>query len=826
MPQPSTSHPTSPLALAGVRVLEIGSGSALAYAGKLFADFGAEVIKLEDSEGDPLRTYPPLINTDGPELQSALFAWLNTNKRSVSLHSQNAQELEWLSRLAQSCDVVLDARALREGPAALQQSVSASTVPGTAPIEICLTWFGESGPYANFVGSEAVCRALAGAVYGSGAAEGPPHLPHDIQTGIVAGLAAFSSAIAALIGQGDGSRRYTLSIHEIVFSIVEMEAGMVQDGRHPLARLGINRFCTTHPGGIYETQSGWIGIFAHTLPQWVALCNAIGVPEHAADPRFASGPTRIQYADEIDHFLRPALLKKTAKEWFTLLGQVKFPAVLVPSMEELLKQQVHRERDAFVQVQAGSIKFEGVTAPFPLGDAGPLKGGITPVQGADNAYYRTDVALQPSRALPVAAQNQAPLRAIRVIDLTMGWAGPLATRTLADFGAEVIKVEGTQYPDWWRGTHYTEEFYRERQYEKNSNFAWLNRNKLGITLDLTQAEGRNLLLELIKTADIVIENYSSEVLPKLGLDYDTLAAVNSRLIMLSMPAFGAGNAWSQIRAYGGTLEQASGLPHYTGFAQNPPSLTSYAYGDPVGGWNGGAAALLALLVQARTGQGRHINLSQVEAMLPMTAPFLIEQSLTGQVSPRQGNHHSVHAPHNIYRCAGNDEWIVISIATDKQWQSLLRLLPARTLTRDAFLMDSASRCQHRVAIDDAIQSWTACNNAEELMQLLQSNHISAGVVRPIWSVLHDKHLLDTAFFQPVQRSYLGCYYTSVPWFRLQGQAPAVRCPPPTLGQHSKDVFRSILGMSQEQISALFSCGITGTEATRKSAKVTTDDAKA
>src|SRR5690606_10974922 len=357
-----------------------------------------------------------------------------------------------------------------------------------------------------------------------------------------------------------------------------------------------------HPGGIYRTREGWIGIFAHTGPQWATLCAAVGHPEHADDPRFMNGPTRIKHADEIDEFLAPALLTRTAREWFEDLGKAKFPAVLVPTMAELLAQQVHRERGAFVPVTAADSQFEGVVVPFPLGDAGPLPGGAAPLKGADNRFYRTDAALVSRAHRRPATVGLPALRKIRVIDLTMGWAGPLAARTLADFGAEVIKVEGTLYPDWWRGTHYNEAFYSERLYEKNANFALMNRNKLGITLDLTRQEGRAVLLDLVKTADIVIENYSTEVLPKLGLDYAALSKENDRLVMVSMPAFGAGNGWSTTRAYGGTLEQASGLPHHTGFPQNPPSLTSYAYGDPIGGWNGGAAALLSLLVQARTGK--------------------------------------------------------------------------------------------------------------------------------------------------------------------------------------------------------------------------------
>jgi crotonobetainyl-CoA:carnitine CoA-transferase CaiB-like acyl-CoA transferase len=811
-------EPISQLALSGVRVLEVGDGAALAYAGKLFADFGAEVIKVEEADGDILRSVPPLLMSTNAETQSALNAWLNTNKRSVTLGGRSIEEYAWLSRLARTCDVVLDARALTEGVEVLSRPIYGGSdgLDGTnVPIEVYLTWFGESGPYSQFSGSDAVCRALAGAVYGSGEANGEPHLPHDVQTGILAGLGAFSSAVSALLGQEDGSRRYVLSIHEIAFSSVEMEVGMVQDQRHPQARLGVNRFCTTHPAGIYETKEGWIGLFAHTGPQWTALCEAIGHPEHAVDPRFVNGPTRIKHADAIDAFLLPKLRNKTAKEWFEQLGRSKFPAVLVPTMDELLQQRVHRERGAFVPVKFGSTEFEGVVVPLPLGSCGPLAGGRAPLKGADNDYYRSEAALAPRCRRPRANVGLLPLRNIRIIDLTMGWAGPLASRTLADFGAEVIKVEGTQYPDWWRGTHYTEEFYRERLYEKNSNFALMNRNKLGITLDLTRPEGRAVLFDLVKTADLVIENYSTEVLPKLGLDYAALSKVNPRLMMVSMPAFGAGNAWSTTRAYGGTLEQASGLPHYTGFPQNAPSLTSYAYGDPVGGWNGGAAALVALFVQTRTGQGRHVNLSQVECMLPMAAPFLIEQSVSGNATLRKGNKHPVFAPHGVYPCAGDNAWLVVSVTNEAQWQALLNTIPDLTLELDKSPHDVAGRRAQRENIDRQISMWTQRRTADDAMHALQTAGVSAGVVRPIWTVFDDPHFKDRGFFKSTPRAYLGEYIATTPWYRERREPTHIVRPAPTLGEHSKEVFSRVLEMSVEQLSELESAGITGTVATKK-----------
>ncbi|WP_236675066.1 CaiB/BaiF CoA-transferase family protein [Piscinibacter sp. HJYY11] len=803
----------SELALHGLRVLEVGTGPALAYAGKLFADFGAEVIKAEAPDGDAWRQMPPLVGGE-----SALFAWLNTHKRSV-LARPSAIDGAWLARLARSCDVVLDARALTHGVGVLAQPVWAA-VPGEhTPIAVDITWFGESGPYARFNGSEAICRALSGAAHASGPKDGPPHLPHDVQTGIVGGLIAFSAAVGALIGRTDGSRRYTVSLHEAAFGTVEMEAGIVQDKRHP-GRLGVNRFCATHPTGIFETADGWIGIFSHTLPQWTTLCETLGRPEWARDPRFANGQARMAHADEIDAWLIEAFKTKTAAHWFQVLGAQKLPAVFVPTMDELLQQAVHRERGAFVPVQFGEHTVEGPVVPLRLDTAGPLPGGRAPSLGEHDAHYRGSGLQHSPQKLTPAPKQRLPLEGIRIVDLTMGWAGPLASRTAADLGAEVIKVESTVYPDWWRGTNFTDEFYRDRLYEKNSNFNLLNRNKLGVTLDLTHPDGKSLMLQLVAGADAVIENYSAEVLPKLGLDYAALKQINERLVMVSMPAFGLHNEWSDTRAYGGTLEQASGLPLYTGHPEGPPAMTSYAYGDPTGGFNAGAALLLALWAQQRTGQGRHLNLSQVEAMLPNTAPYLLEQSAHGAVSARENNRHPVHAPHGVYRCAGDDAWLLVSATGDAAWQSLCRVIGRADLGADATLATAAGRRAAHDRLDDAIAAWARSRNAHDAMHTLQHAGVAAGAVASMAEVLRDPHLRERGFFQPVERAHVGTYLATTPYFRPGPDALPLRRVSPTLGEHTREVLSRVLGVNPDRLATLDALGITGTAARPKAPKTT------
>ena len=216
----------------------------------------------------------------------------------------------------------------------------------------------------------------------------------------------------------------------------------------------------------------------------------------------------------------------------------------------------------------------------------------------------------------------------------MGWAGPVCTRTLADLGADVIKIEATQYPDWWRGVDRRPAYVLEQMYEKTIRYCIMNRNKRGITLDLTRPQGLALAKRLLADADLVVDNYSVEVLPKMGLGYDVLSKLNPKLVMMSMSAFGAGSVHRDCRAYGSTLEQGSGVPSVVGDANGPPVMSHTAFGDAVGGLNGCAAVLTALIHAKMTGKGQFIDLAQIECMMPFAAPWITAHSIDGK-APRE-----------------------------------------------------------------------------------------------------------------------------------------------------------------------------------------------
>jgi crotonobetainyl-CoA:carnitine CoA-transferase CaiB-like acyl-CoA transferase len=802
------------LSFEGVRVVEIGSGTALAFCGKIFADFGAEVVKIEPPGGAPERQHPPLVDIGGGHRESGYFAWLNTNKKSVTADLQNEADLARVRAIMADSDIVLDARAL--GPDGLQADLQIGrSRPGQT--EVRFTWFGDSGPYREFHATEAVARALAGVIHLTGPAEGPPYIPHDTQSGITVGLAAFATAAAGYLGRGQGAHRYVLSVQEALLHIIEMDIGLALAGRGQ-PRLGINRFGGNYPASIYPTTDGNLGIFVANAPQWRGLCKVLGRPELGTDPNFADGAQRIARAEEIDAIITPIVATRPASEWFQLAMKERLPVVIVPTMEQLLKQEVHRERGAFVPVRIGEANFEGPTLAQRLGQGGPLPGGRAPLAGEHNACYATDHETESSAITDaVPSSGKPPLAGMRVIDLTMGWAGPFAARHLADMGAEVIKVESISYPDWWRGMNFTDAFYAEKEYEKSGHFNMMNRNKLGITLDLTTKQGIAIFKEMVATADALIENYSAEVLPKLGLQYSVLSEINPRLVMVSMPAFGSNNAWSNTRAYGGTLEQACGLPMVSGREDWPPTMSSYAYGDPMGGFNATASLLAGLAYRQKTGSGCLVDLSQIEGMLSLVAPSIIEQSAHGKVGPRLGNRHPRYSPHGCFRCKGDDDWIVIAVANDAQWKSLCRVMGRSDLAQDAALETVSGRRKLEDEIEAAIEQWTREHSADHAMNLLQAGGVPAGVARTPGRLPEEPHLVQSGFWRVAERPFPGVHLQAGTFFRENGKPAPIRNPAPTLGQHNRRVLHELFGIEEERLAELEARGIIGTQAVRKKA---------
>ena len=762
--------------LSGVRVVEIGALPAGAYAARLFADFGAEVIKVEPAGGDPTRSFPPLI-----EGGSGWFAYLNYGKKSVL-----ADKVD-LDALLRGADVLID---------------STGTDHGTQPdlVTVDLSWFGKSGPYRDFKASDAVCRALAGFVQLIGPAEGPPLTLPDYQSAIMGGLSAFIPAMASLLGRQ--SLRYEVSVHEATIALAEYQAIEAWATGTPQKRWGFNRFTPTYPMGVYRCKQGWIGITIVTPAQWKSFCDLLGMPDLGRHPQYVMGGERLAHADELEARFVPRFLDRTAEEWFTSGLELRLPFAIVPNMEEVLGWPVFRDRKAIVPIKMGDRTVEAPGSPFHLTRTPPNFGGTVPEFGEH------DGAIVPRQAPASTATKSRPLEGLRIVDLSMGWAGPICTRNLADLGADVIKIEACGYPDWWRGVDNRLDTVTQRLYEKSSRFNIMNRGKRAITLDLTVPDGVALAKALVKEADAVIENYSAEVLRKFGLDYAKLIKVNPSLVMVSMAAFGASGPWRETRAYGSTLEQGSGLPSVGGRAQDPPMMNHLAYGDAVGGLNACSAMLVALLHRRETGEGQFIDLSQVQCMLPFTAAWAIEQSANGHVAPRAGNRHPLIVPHGVFPSAGTDKWVSIAVTDDAMWPALARLIGLD----DPALANASGRRANEDRIEAAIAAWTAKRSPDEAMEIMQAAGVAAGAVRHPMELLDDAHLKARGFWQWIERAYVGRHPQPSPPYRDEASPIAVRTPAATLGQYNEEVLGGLLGLSKSELERLARDSVIGSEA--------------
>ena len=769
--------------LVGITVLETTQGVAGPYCAKMLRAHGARVIKVEPPGGDLCRTLLPKSEAG----ESGLFAWLNAGKESIQLDRNDPEDQAIFLKLCQLADVLI-----HEG--------EDSPAPGTL-IDCDISWFGHQGPYSGYRGSDAVVSALAGMVYGVGLPEGPPIIPTGYQPSILAGVTAAIGVMAALVGRlaTGRSRQISLSILDASLVLVEVGAIAPSYGR-PVNRMrfGVNRFPPTFPMGIYQCSDGWVGITALTPSQWQAFCELLDEPELAANPKYYNTLNRLADANLIEDRFAPKLKHWSARE-FVEQGQARrIPLAMVPTAAEMLELDEFTSRGVFPQISTpAGESFRGPELPFRLTRTPGDSSGIAPSanQHSDSLKAELNVAFdednnEATNDVEKVRSPGLPLEGVRIVDLSMGWSGPLAARYCADLGAEVIKVEACQYPDWWRGWEATREWIDNREYEKAPTFNAMNRNKKGITLDLTRPEGVRLLKKMVRDADALIENNTSTVMPKLGLSYEDLLPHNPALVMLSMPAYGMGNRWSHFRAYGSTVEQASGLPHLNGYDNWPPTLQHVALGDAVAGINAAVALLMAIFHKHRTGEGQFVDFSQVESVLNLAAHGVIEQSLNNRPWPRLGDRHPEYRIHGVYQCQGEDQWLVIVAASDAEIAAIKKLTGSQNL-------------------DETLAKWCLARSPEDAMASLQSADIAAGLVRSVGELLDDPHIAATGMFVPGPTPHQGEVMYPHSAFKIEGSRLGVRNPAPLLGQHNNEVLQGLLGLTDEEFNELEQAQIVG-----------------
>ncbi|HNM77133.1 MAG TPA: CoA transferase [Tepidiformaceae bacterium] len=410
--------------------------------------------------------------------------------------------------------------------------------------------------------------------------------------------------------------------------------------------------------------------------------------------------------------------------------------------------------------------------------------------------------------------SRLPLEHIRILDLTQAWAGAYALQLLGDFGAEVIKVESRRRPDPWRGAFGPRSlaFYPtvgpgdhpyNRSYLANS----VNRNKYGITLDLSSPEGKAMFLDLAKTADVVTENFTPRVLGNLGIGYDVLQQVRPGIILLSMPAFGLSGSYSDFPGIGGTVEPMSGNSWLLGEPGGSAQVSGVMYPDAVAGLNGAAAVLSALRRRDVTGEGTHVEISQLESMTAMLGEFFDDAGLASL--GRVGNRDRSLVPNGIFRCAGEEEWVAISVRDDADWDALVWRTGNATLAAPEF-RDAGARRRAENEIEEAITAWTTERTATEAEAELLEAGVPAARVRNMADVIACPQMNATGYLQVLEQPD-SLPPAPVPGIiaRLTETPGNIRLPAACHGEHSREVLSRILDLDEATLDDLDARGIIG-----------------
>jgi crotonobetainyl-CoA:carnitine CoA-transferase CaiB-like acyl-CoA transferase len=799
-------------ALDDITVLDISENISGPYCAKLLAAFGAEVIKVErPGIGDRAR-YGDGISGDGNHLEkSPLFLYLNTGKKGVVLDLYTQKGRDIFRNLSKRADVVVE----NHMPGTLAKlGIGYEDLRKDNPglVMVSITDFGQTGPYRYYRGGRLVGYAMGGYTYLNGESRREPLAGAGEQPAYQGGVAGYIGALSALFkrehsGEGDhvdvSIMECMAHLHQYTLSAYEF-SGKIQK------RLG-NRHLLTHPVTIYPCRDGYFVISAVTDDQAERLLTLMGMQALIQDHRFKTGRCRLIHADEFDALVSSWFKVRTRIEIARLCGEWRVPGAAVNSMADMINDPHFAHRRFFKYIDhpvAGLLPY--ADAPFKMSKT-PALTDRAPFLGEHNdKILMNDPGQDPK---PVSQGKRGdptagPLSGSRILELTHVWAGPLAGRVLADLGAEVIRIVSRNMVESEPVSSdeaaflgiYPDNDPQDAPWERHALGNDVNRNKLGMTLELNIPDGLTVFKALVKKSHVVLNNFSPRVMENFGLDYGNLKKINRGIISCSISGYGLSGPFKDHAAFGAVIEGASGLSSLMGYPGDGPMLSGNPYPDPAAAMHGVAAVLTALHHWHKTGQGQEIDLSQCDSAACLLGEKILQYAMTGELPEKEGNSNLGKAFWGCYPCKGDDQWVVIEIASDEEKQALVDAMENPAWSKEW----PAGR-----ELYELLSQWTLEKTHYEVMHLLQKMGLSAGAVLNAKELFHDPHLNERGFFTPVHKPGIGVKsYAGLP-FRFKKASNFPNKPSPLLGEHNHFVLKTILGMTESEVAALERHGVIG-----------------
>ena len=777
--------------LDAVRVLDLSGGGADAVT-RLFADLGADVLKVEPPGGSPGRSVLPTLAG-----ASIPFAVHNANKRSAVLNPLDESDRRRFLDLVESADIVVD-NGLPGLAAAFGTSCAELADRYGHLVALSITDFGATGPRSSWHATDPVLFAMSGSLSRSGPTTGTPVLPPD---GIASATAAVQAAWSALVAYYNRLRCGTGDYIDFSrFDAVVMALdpafgshGQVAAGKRSTGQWrGRPRNQDAYP--IYPCRDGYVRLCVMAPRQWRGLHRWLGEPEEFHDPKYEVIGARIAAWPQISVLVEALFADQTMKD-LVAAGQalgVPIAAVLTPS--RILASEHFQAVGAITDAELVAGVHTSVPTGYFVVD-GQRSGFRTPAPaaGQDEPRWRAD----PVVASPSGRVGGYPFEGLRILDLGIIVAGGEVSRLFGDLGAEVIKVESADYPDGLRQARIGDAM--------SESFARTHRNHLGLGLDLRSAPGKEIFGRLVAEADAVFANFKPGTLTALGFSYDTLRAPNPRIVLAGSSAYGNSGPWRTRMGYGPLVRAATGVTRLWTSDEAPADNSRHAFYDAttifpdhVVGRVTSIAALAALIHRDRTGGGAHVHISQAEVVVNQLDTLFVRAALETGAEIRDDT--SVHA---VYPCAGDDEWCVISIRSDSEWRCATSVLNQPELADDRRFATGESRVANRRELVALVSTWTRTRTPVQAAQELQSAGIPAGPMNRLPDILEDPQLIERKLFSdmvhplidhPLQAETGPAPFRHIP--------PAPQRPAPVPGQDTREICRKLLGMGAEETERL------------------------
>ena len=846
--------------LDGIKVIDLSHGIAGSYATKLLADFGANVIKVErPGTGDYARQMGPFPGDVPHPEKSGVFLHLNTNKRSMVLELKTAGGIEVVKELVKGADILVES--FRPGAMA-KLGLDYDTLEKINPnlVMTSISNFGQTGPYRDYLASELTLFSMGGRMSSSGLPDRYPLKLGGNHVQYQAGNAAAMTSMFAYYARkykDMGGQYIDISIFETqLASFNSRMPNLLQyayTGERGI-RLGPMRM--GFPSGFYPCQDGYVtmnggGAF---WPRTVAL---LGMPELLEDPHFGPplGQLDLDAREEFETSIwLQWTLERTKLQAVMEMQAFEIPCGAVNNIDDVMDNNPQFDARGFwtkvEHPEAGTIRHTG--APILTQDnwwkirkPAPMLGQHTQeILEGDLGYSKDDVeriaagksTQRPAKVSPVLAstpsgaengKTRLPLQGIRVLDITLVFAGPYATMFLADLGAEVIRVESLNvFPSTTRGqaarpskeaearaptSRYPDRDPGERPWNRAAMFNAHARNKHSMTVDLTTPEGKDVFRQLVEVSDLFIENNAPGSIDRLGISYPVLKEWNPRLIMISSCGMGQTGPWYHFRGYGGMFEALYGHASATGYPDlDVEGIPGSIAADGASGVATAFAAVMALHQREKTGKGTYIDFSQGENFVNHLGELFMDYEMNGRVAGPLGNRdHLRTLVQGAYPCAGEDEWIAITIGKIEQWQTLCRTMGRPELIEDRRFADMDALRSNHDEVDNIIGAWTADQDPEELFHRLQKEGIVAGHVMHEPRCYADPHLKEREFFVPITAPEVGTHLYPSTAFKMSKIPFVVRKPPVRLGEDNDYVYREVLGFTEEQYDKMKALGHIG-----------------